>query len=135
MSCPNAFLTPYPASVKSIKSEKDQPLGSVGALGDFGNIGSVQGPSHQPQQPKGPSRHMVYATHFPIPQDDCSVHEINQRMIVLYGVGKARDEARHMFKKISKEIVKLFSKRNCVDVTSGDLGKVCIFFHLVFIDL
>ncbi|GFR92708.1 mediator of RNA polymerase II transcription subunit 12-like protein, partial [Elysia marginata] len=112
------------ASVKSMKSEKDQPLGSVGALGDFGNLGSVQGPSHQPQQPKGPSRHMIYATHFPIPQDDCSVHEINQRMIVLYGVGKARDEARHMFKKISKEIVKLFSKRNCVDVTSGDLGKV-----------
>lgn len=113
-----------PASVKSIKSEKDQPLNSVGGLGDFGNIGSVQGPSYQPQQPKGPSRHMVYATHFPIPQDDCSVHEINQRMIVLYGVGKARDEARHMFKKISKEIVKLFSKRNCIDVTSGDLGKV-----------
>ncbi|XP_059156878.1 mediator of RNA polymerase II transcription subunit 12-like protein isoform X2 [Physella acuta] len=104
-----------PASVKSIKSEKDQPLGSVG---DFSTTQGVV------SQPKGPSRHMVYATHFPIPQDDCSSHEINQRMIVLYGVGKARDEARHMFKKISKEIVKLFSKRNCIDVTSGDLGKV-----------
>lgn len=103
------------ASVKSIKSEKDQPLGSVG---DFSTTQGVV------SQPKGPSRHMVYATHFPIPQDDCSSHEINQRMIVLYGVGKARDEARHMFKKISKEIVKLFSKRNCIDVTSGDLGKV-----------
>ncbi|GFO22710.1 mediator of RNA polymerase ii transcription subunit 12-like, partial [Plakobranchus ocellatus] len=114
-----------PASVKSIKSEKDQQLGSVGGLGDFGSIGSIPGPSHhhQSQQPKGPSRHMVYATHFPIQGDDCS-YEINQRMIVLYGVGKARDEARHMFKKISKEIVKLFSKRNCIDVTSGDLGKV-----------
>ncbi|CAL1546445.1 unnamed protein product [Lymnaea stagnalis] len=104
-----------PASVKSIKSEKEQPLGSVG---DFNSTPSA------PPPPKGPSRHMVYATHFPIPQDDCSSHEINQRMIVLYGVGKARDEARHMFKKISKEIVKLFSKRNCIDVTSGDLGKV-----------
>ncbi|KAK0041422.1 mediator of RNA polymerase II transcription subunit 12-like protein isoform X3 [Biomphalaria pfeifferi] len=104
-----------PASVKSIKSEKEQPLGSVG---DFSTTPAAPAP------PKGPSRHMVYATHFPIPQDDCSSHEINQRMIVLYGVGKARDEARHMFKKISKEIVKLFSKRNCIDVTSGDLGKV-----------
>ncbi|CAG5131136.1 unnamed protein product, partial [Candidula unifasciata] len=105
-----------PASVKSIKSEKDQPLGSVG---DFSTSAAAQ-----PPVPKGPSRHMVYATHFPIPQDDCSSHEINQRMIVLYGVGKARDDARHMFKKISKEIVKLFGKRNCIDVTSGDLGKV-----------
>ncbi|KAH9509032.1 Mediator of RNA polymerase II transcription subunit 12-like protein, partial [Bulinus truncatus] len=104
-----------PASVRSIKSEKEQPLGSVG---DFSSAPVVPAP------PRGPSRHMVYATHFPIPQDDCSSHEINQRMIVLYGVGKARDEARHMFKKISKEIVKLFSKRNCIDVTSGDLGKV-----------
>ncbi|KAL8595943.1 hypothetical protein ACOMHN_018255 [Nucella lapillus] len=56
--------------------------------------------------------------------EECTYHEYNQRLIVLYGVGKARDEARHNLKKISKEIVKLYSKRNCVDVTSGDVGKV-----------
>ncbi|XP_012937095.1 mediator of RNA polymerase II transcription subunit 12-like protein [Aplysia californica] len=121
---PDLSLGSLNASVKSIKSDKEQPLGSVG---DFS--ANTTGPPPL----KGPSRHMVYATHFPIPQDiededfgtdDCSSHEINQRMIVLYGVGKARDEARHLFKKISKEIVRLFSKRNCVDVTSGDLGKV-----------
>ena len=58
------------------------------------------------------------------PQEDCTSHEYNQRLIVLYGVGKAREEARHSLKKTTKEIVKLFSKRNCIDVTSGDVGKV-----------
>jgi hypothetical protein len=43
-------------------------------------------------------------------------------MTVLYGVGKARDEARHIVKKVTKETVKLFSKKNCIDVGSGDLG-------------
>lgn len=57
-------------------------------------------------------------------QEDYTVHECNQRMVVLYGVGKAREEARHSLKKTSKEIVKLFSKRNCIDVLSGDLGRV-----------
>ena len=45
-------------------------------------------------------------------------------MIVLYGVGKAREEARHSLKKTTKEIVKLYSKHNCIDVFSGDVGKV-----------
>ena len=45
-------------------------------------------------------------------------------MIVLYGVGKAREEARHSLRKTTKEIVKLYSKRNCIDVVSGDVGKV-----------
>ncbi|XP_041350095.1 mediator of RNA polymerase II transcription subunit 12-like protein isoform X2 [Gigantopelta aegis] len=99
-----------PASVKSVKSEREQP------------VTVVETATAQP--PKGPSRHMLYSTHFPIPQDEDSIHECNQRMIVLYGVGKARDEARHVVKKISKEIVRLYSKRNCIDVGSGDLGKV-----------
>ncbi|XP_069105326.1 mediator of RNA polymerase II transcription subunit 12-like protein isoform X3 [Argopecten irradians] len=103
-----------PASVKSVKSEKDQPIPSVG--------GHTHGGMETIQQPKGPSRHMIYAQHFPIPKD--AVHECNQRGIVMYGVGKARDDARHYVKKISKETLKLFSKKNCVDTGSGDLGKV-----------
>ncbi|XP_067668814.1 mediator of RNA polymerase II transcription subunit 12-like protein [Haliotis asinina] len=100
-----------PASVKSVKSEKDHTLQHSDALPTV-------------TAPKGPSRHMLFATHFPIPQDEYSNHECNQRLIVLYGVGKPRDEARHVLKKISKEVVKLYSKRNCIDVSSGDLGKV-----------
>ncbi|XP_062609383.1 mediator of RNA polymerase II transcription subunit 12-like protein isoform X4 [Saccostrea cucullata] len=99
-----------PASVKSVMSEKE-PHHTNPAL-----------PSSDQQQ-KGPSRHMLYAQHFPIPYED-SIHECNQRMIVLYGVGKARDDAKHVVKKISKEVLKMFSKKNCVDIISGELGRV-----------
>ncbi|KAJ8310216.1 hypothetical protein KUTeg_012081 [Tegillarca granosa] len=107
-------LTSLFASVKSVKSEKDVPVPSVSGMAEQ-NIS---------QQNKGPSRHMLFAQHFPIPQDDISVHECNQRMIVLYGVGKARDDARHISKKITKDTLKLFSKKNCIDTSSGDLGKM-----------
>uniref|UniRef100_A0AAR5PM52 Mediator complex subunit Med12 domain-containing protein n=1 Tax=Dendroctonus ponderosae TaxID=77166 RepID=A0AAR5PM52_DENPD len=69
------------------------------------------------------SRHFLYTTHFPLSQDDpfCQ-HDCNQRHVLLYGVGKIRDEARHTVKKMSKEICKLFSKKFSVDVAEG--GKV-----------
>lgn len=42
-----------------------------------------------------PSRHLMYTTHFPLSQDDpFAQHDCNQRHILLYGVGKVRDEAR-----------------------------------------
>lgn len=70
-----------------------------------------------------PSRHLLYTTHFPLCQDDpFAQHDCNQRHILLYGVGKIRDEARHTVKKMSKEICKLFSKKFSVDVAEG--GKV-----------
>lgn len=70
-----------------------------------------------------PSRHLLYTTHFPLSQDDpFSQHDCNQRHVLLYGVGKVRDEARHTVKKISKEICKLFSKKFSIDVAEG--GKV-----------
>ncbi|XP_008193999.1 mediator of RNA polymerase II transcription subunit 12 isoform X1 [Tribolium castaneum] len=70
-----------------------------------------------------PSRHLLYTTHFPLYQDDpFSQHDCNQRHVLLYGVGKVRDEARHTVKKMSKEICKLFSKKFSIDVAEG--GKV-----------
>ena len=71
----------------------------------------------------GPECNIVRQMHC-VWQEDCSSHEYNQRLIVLYGVGKAREEARHSLRKTTKEIVKLYSKRNCIDVVSGDVGKV-----------
>lgn len=72
------------------------------------------------------SRHYVYTKHFPIPQDDPSMSsyssESNQRYILLYGVGKERDEKKHAVKKMSKEIGKLFTKKFSIDVAEG--GKV-----------
>lgn len=71
---------------------------------------------------KQPPRHLIYAQHFPLPSDDSYAHEINQRYVLLYGVGKARDEARHAVKKLTKEILKLFNKKFSIDVAEG--GKV-----------
>ncbi|KAA0189334.1 hypothetical protein HAZT_HAZT004835 [Hyalella azteca] len=71
---------------------------------------------------KSPPRHLIYAQHFPLPSDDSYAHETNQRYVLLYGVGKARDEARHAVKKLTKEIQKLFSKKFSIDIAEG--GKV-----------
>jgi len=70
---------------------------------------------------RGPPRHLVFLTHFPIPNDEQSTHETNQRMMVLYGVGRQRDDARHLAKKVTKEVLKLLGKKNCMDLSgSGD---------------
>ncbi|KAK2719591.1 mediator of RNA polymerase II transcription subunit 12-like protein isoform X2 [Artemia franciscana] len=75
-------------------------------------------PSTTSESKKQP-RHLLYTMHFPLPQDDTSNHDSNQRHVLLYGVGKARDEARHQVKKVTKDVAKLFHKKFCVDVTEG----------------
>lgn len=70
-----------------------------------------------------PSRHLLYTTHFPLLQDESSSHDCNQRHVLLYGVGKLRDEARHTVKKSSKEISKLFNKKFSIDAADGKVKK------------
>lgn len=49
------------------------------------------------------SRHYLYTTHFPLYQgDDVSQHDCNQRYVLLFGVGKERDEKKHAVKKMAK---------------------------------
>lgn len=49
------------------------------------------------------SRHYLYTTHFPLYQGDViSQHDCNQRYILLFGVGKERDEKKHAVKKMVK---------------------------------
>ncbi|CAN8021551.1 unnamed protein product, partial [Ixodes persulcatus] len=69
-------------------------------------------------------RHLQYTTHFPLPQEEGGLwsHDCNQRHILLYGVGKLRDEARHALKKVTKELLKLFAKKASMDIADG--GKV-----------
>lgn len=66
-----------------------------------------------------PSRHLLYTTHFPLPQDENSSHDCNQRHVLLYGVGKVREDARHTVKKMQKDINKLFNKKFSIDVIDG----------------
>uniref|UniRef100_A0A8C6Y1A0 Mediator complex subunit 12L n=1 Tax=Naja naja TaxID=35670 RepID=A0A8C6Y1A0_NAJNA len=68
-------------------------------------------------------RHLQYATHFPIPLDESSSHEYNQRMILLYGVGKEREEARHQLKKITRDILKILNKKSTSEMSGGDEGQ------------
>ncbi|CAH1781069.1 unnamed protein product [Owenia fusiformis] len=97
-----------PASVKSIRSEKQDTQSPAVSHGPT----PTQGQVHAPPPGKQQSRHLIYATHFPIPQDENSVHECNQRMVTLYGVGKSREEAKHTVRKVTK---RLFSKLNLID--------------------
>lgn len=50
--------------------------------------------------------------------------------MLLYGVGKARDEARAAIKKLTKEICKLFGKKCSIDIAEGI---VLVLFSLVFL--
>lgn len=45
-------------------------------------------------------------------QEESASHECNQRLVVLYGVGKLRDEARHTIKKITKDILKVLNRKS-----------------------
>uniref|UniRef100_A0A672MWX8 Mediator of RNA polymerase II transcription subunit 12-like n=1 Tax=Sinocyclocheilus grahami TaxID=75366 RepID=A0A672MWX8_SINGR len=68
-------------------------------------------------------RHIQYATHFPIPQEESASHECNQRLVVLYGVGKQRDEARHAIKKITKDILKVLNRKSTAETGEGQKRK------------
>uniref|UniRef100_A0A670KMW4 Mediator complex subunit 12 n=1 Tax=Podarcis muralis TaxID=64176 RepID=A0A670KMW4_PODMU len=67
-------------------------------------------------------RHIQYSMHFPIPQEESSSHECNQRLVVLFGVGKQRDEARHAIKKITKDILKVLNRKSTAE-TGGEEGQ------------
>ena len=47
-------------------------------------------------------KHFCYAMHLPIAQDEYGQHECNQRMVLLYGFGRARDQVKHNVKKVTK---------------------------------
>ncbi|XP_025029819.1 mediator of RNA polymerase II transcription subunit 12-like protein, partial [Python bivittatus] len=55
-------------------------------------------------------------------KDESSSHECNQRMILLYGVGKEREEARHQLKKITRDILKILNKKSTSEMSGGDEG-------------
>ncbi|KAJ8669737.1 hypothetical protein QAD02_000996 [Eretmocerus hayati] len=105
--------------------KESDALGSVshGGAHDSSATGGLGEHSATSKSNSNPSRHLLYTTHFPLPQDEtCSQHDCNQRHVLLYGVGRVRDEARHVVKKMTKEVCKLFGKKFSIDVAEG--GKV-----------
>uniref|UniRef100_G1PI84 Mediator complex subunit 12L n=1 Tax=Myotis lucifugus TaxID=59463 RepID=G1PI84_MYOLU len=61
-------------------------------------------------------RNKGFTVHFSVFQDESSSHECNQRTVLLYGVGKARDEARHQLKKITRDILKILNKKSTTEM-------------------
>jgi mediator of RNA polymerase II transcription subunit 12 len=112
-----------PDSVNSDKEE--EPLLGSGFAAINSNSTNPQPTTQQnaPDLTKNlTQRHFLYTTHFPLPQDESSQHDCNQRHVLLYGVGKHRDEARHAVKKVTKEILKLFNRKSSMDICEG--GKI-----------
>lgn len=60
-------------------------------------------------------------------QEESASHECNQRLVVLYGVGKLRDEARHTIKKITKDILKVLNRKSMAET-----GKASTLLLLAF---
>ena len=105
------------------------PLQRTGE-GVDGGEGVADAPTGQVGTPQGPgevwryNRHWQYTYHFPIPfsHEESTTHDINQRHVLLYGSGRGRDDTSKQFKKLTKEILKLFTKKFAVDVAEG--GKI-----------
>ena len=106
----------HPNSNSNSQSESNNGNSRSGSGGGPGSSNSSSPPVAEMSRQ---SRHRLYVMHFPLPQDEAYQHEANQRHILLYGVGRARDEARHVVKKVSKDLTKLFSKKFCYDVADG----------------
>ncbi|XP_071949352.1 mediator of RNA polymerase II transcription subunit 12-like protein isoform X1 [Antedon mediterranea] len=79
--------------------------------------------NHQPMSAHLP-RHLQYATHFPIPQAEMALHDSNQRMVLLYGFGKGRDDARKQIKRIQKELMRIVMNKKESDKLDSKAKKM-----------
>lgn len=64
----------------------------------------------------------AFNVHFLSFQDESSSHECNQRTVLLYGVGKERDQVRHQLKKITKDILKILNKKSTSETGGKEPG-------------
>lgn len=108
--------------IQNIKDGQQNSMDAPDSPKDNENLANITPNDKSNSSTTGACRHYLYTMHFPLPQDDTSQHDCNQRYVLLYGVGKERDERKHSVKKMSKEICKLFSKKFSIDVNEG--GKV-----------
>lgn len=75
--------------------------------------------SPSPEVPKV-NRHLLYAKHFPLPQEEISAHETNQRLLLLYGYGKARKEVRSYVRCVKKDILQILADERLESSRRGD---------------
>ena len=99
----NQLSDPFSPTNAGADKDKDNQNKDLSALPDVSKKG----------------RHWQYVYHFPLPQDENSTHDCNQRNVLLYGVGRGRDDASRNVKRIYKDVTKLFGKKFSIDVSDG----------------
>ena len=52
--------------------------------------------------------HALYAMHFPIPLGHDNSHDSNQRLVILYGVGKRRHEEVKLVEEVESNLAAIF---------------------------
>ncbi|XP_003366992.1 hypothetical protein Tsp_13668 [Trichinella spiralis] len=67
------------------------------------------------------SKHYFNVLHFPVPQDDQYRHECNQRQLLLFGSNSDQYSRKHILKKLTKELNKLWSKKTSAELTTTGL--------------
>ncbi|KAL1230178.1 Mediator of RNA polymerase II transcription subunit 12-like protein [Trichinella pseudospiralis] len=70
------------------------------------------------------SKHYFNVLHFPLPQDDQYRHECNQRQLLLFGSNSDQYSRKHILKKLTKELNKLWSKKTSAELTTTGLIRV-----------
>ena len=95
----------------------EEAAGRADSAGGGGAAGAPAGPAEVWRY----CRHWQFAYHFPIPfpHEEASSHDINQRHVLLYGSGRGRDDTSRQVRKLTKEILKLFTKKFSMDVSDG----------------
>ncbi|KFD72362.1 hypothetical protein M514_01715 [Trichuris suis] len=61
------------------------------------------------------SKHYFNVLHFPLPQDEQYRHDCNQRQLLIFGLTADRDCRRHVLKKITKELNKLWCRKASIE--------------------
>ena len=66
--------------------------------------------------------HALYAMHFPIPLGSENTHDCNQRLVLLYGVGKQRQEELKLVADVENDLVRMFDVdgKNAHEYTNGN---------------
>ncbi|OUC47862.1 transcription mediator subunit Med12 [Trichinella nativa] len=70
------------------------------------------------------SKHYFNVLHFPVPQDDQYRHECNQRQLLLFGSNSDQYSRKHILKKLTKELNKLWNKKTSAELTTTGLIRV-----------
>lgn len=109
------FCTPFFFSAMAICGKTDTNLINTTSLStsDQRDQSKIDSSCNLPKK----SQHAQYVLHFPIPTENFTAHENNQRLILLFGVGKARSNAMATTKEVTKALCAMLTEFGKSDET------------------